>query len=131
MSLSQMHSGQSSASQMQGMAESQKQGTMGLIANNILGSPATLPAGGLAVIVVASTIALATSAFVISRRQRSFVVAGLLAAAGVTLVVLPLANMNFMIPGPLVGVIVGFVILALGVTEGIGTAKMATKSKDI
>ena len=70
---------------MQGMAESQKQGTMGLIGNNILGSLATLPAGGLAVIIVVSTFALAIAAFVASRRQRSFVVAGLLAAAGVTL----------------------------------------------
>jgi hypothetical protein len=127
-SMAQMHGGLASMgeeSTMQGMSESQMQGGMnqGLIGNNILGSPKTLPAGGLAVIVVTSAIALAVAAFVVSWKQRSFVVSGLLTASGIILMIHPLANMNFMIPGPMIGVIVGLVILGLGVLKGIRTAR--------
>jgi hypothetical protein len=99
---------------------------MGLIGNNILGSPATLPAGGLAVNVAAGSITFAIAAFVISWKQRSYVVAGLLAASGVILMILPLANMNFVIPGPIIGFILGLVILGLGVTKGVRTARAVT-----
>jgi hypothetical protein len=127
-SMSQMHGGPASEeSTMQGMSESQMQGmNQGLIGNNILGSPATLPAGGLAVIVVTSAIALAAAAFVVSWKQRSFLVAGLLAASGIILMILPLTYMNFVIPGPIIGVIVGLVILGLGVAKGIRTARAVT-----
>jgi hypothetical protein len=125
-SISQMHGGPASSeeSTRQGMSQSQMQATnQGLIGNNILGSPETLPAGGLAVVVVVSAIVLAASTFIVSRNQRSFVVAGLLAASGVVLMILPLANMNFAIPGPIIGVMVGLVIVGLGVAKGIKTAK--------
>ncbi len=128
-SMAQMHGDGAPASEstMEGMSESQvqemRQGTMGLIGNNILGSPATLPAGGLAVNVVAGAITFAIAAFVISWKQRSFIVAGLLAASGVILMILPLANMNFVIPGPILGFIVGLVILGLGVAKGARTAR--------
>ena len=127
-SMSQMHGGPAGQSQqMQGMSESQMQEMrQGLIGNNMLGSPATLPAGGLAVNVVAGAITFAVAAFVISWKQRSFVVAGLLAASGIILMILPLANMNFVIPGPIIGVIVGLVILGLGVAKGIKTARAVT-----
>jgi hypothetical protein len=127
--MSQMHGGiPASDSQMQGMSEFQMQGGMnqGLIGSNILGSPKTLPAGGLAVNVVAGAIAFSIAAFVISWKQRSYLVAGLLAASGIILMILPLANMNFMIPGPIIGVIVGLVILGLGAAKGIRTAKAVT-----
>jgi hypothetical protein len=112
-------------STMQGMSESQMQGGMnqGLIGNNILGSPKTLPAGGLAVNVVAGAITFAIAAFVISWKQRSYLVAGLLTASGIILMTLPLANMNFVIPGPIIGVAVGLAILGLGVAKGIRTAR--------
>jgi hypothetical protein len=100
----------------------------GLIGNNILGSPKTLPAGGFAAVVVTGSIALATSAFTMSWNQRSFIVAALLAASGIMLMVLPLANMNFAIPGPIIGVFAGFVILGLGVIKGIRTARAVTAS---
>jgi hypothetical protein len=116
-SMSQMHGGPASDSQMQG--------TMGLIGNNMLGSPAGMAAGGFAAVVVMGAIILAAAAFVISWKQRSFVVAGLLAASGIILMILPLANMNFVIPGPIIGVIVGLVILGLGVAKGIRTARTA------
>jgi hypothetical protein len=130
-SMAQMHGGApASESTMEGMSESQvqemRQGTMGLIGNNILGSPATLPAGGLAVNVVVGAITLAIAAFVISWKQRSFLVAGLLTASGIILMILPLANLNFAIPGPIIGVIVALVILGLGVAKGIRMARTVT-----
>ena len=127
-SMSQMHGGPASEeeSTMQGMSESQMQGmNQGLMGNNMLGSPATLPAGGLAVVVVTSAITFAVAAFVISWKQRSFVVAGLLATSGIILTILPLANMNFVIPGPIIGVAVGLAIFGLGVAKGIRTARTA------
>ena len=73
--------------------------------------------------VVYSVIPLAAAAFVISRSQRSFVVAGLLAASGIILMILPLTNMNFVFPGPIIGVVVGLAILGLGATKGIKTSR--------
>ncbi len=131
-SMAQMHGGgaPTSESTMERMSESQvqemRQGTMGLIGNNILGSPATLPAGGLAVNVVAGAITFAIAAFVISWKQRSYLVAGLLIASGIVLMILPIANMNFVIPGPIIGVIVGLVILGLGIAKGVNTARTVT-----
>jgi hypothetical protein len=129
-SMAQIHGGgpvseEEQESSMQQMSELRMQGggmNQGLIGNNILGSPATLPAGGLAVIVVTTAIALAVAAFVVSWKQRSFLVAGLLAASGIILMILPLANMNFVIPGPIIGVIAGFMILGLGVVKAVRTA---------
>jgi hypothetical protein len=130
-SMARTHGGApASDSTMEGMSESQmqemRQGKMGLIGNNILGSPATLPAGGLAVNIVAGAITFAIAAFVISWKQRSYLVAGLLAASGIILVILPLANLNFVIPGPIIGVIVGLMILGIGVAKAIGTAMAVT-----
>jgi hypothetical protein len=116
-SMSQMHGGPATEeSTMQRMNQ-------GILGNNILGSPATMPAAGFAAVVVMSVISLAVAGFVISWKQRSFVVAGLLGASGIILMILPLANMNFVFPGPIIGVIVGLVILGLGVTKGIKTAR--------
>lgn len=89
------------------------------------GGPATMPAGGLAAAVVMGAITLAAGAFVVSWKQRSFVVAGLLAASGIILVILPLANMNFVFPGPILGVIFGLAIFGLGVAKAIRTVRTA------
>jgi hypothetical protein len=130
-SIARMHGdGLASDSTIEEMSDSQvqemRQGTMGLIRNNILGSPSTLPAGGLAVNIVAGAITFAIAAFVISWKQRSYLVAGLLATSGIILMILPLANLNFVIPGPIIGVIVGLMILSLGAAEGIRTATAVT-----
>lgn len=125
-SMSQMHGGPASPekSTMEGMSETQMQGmNQGLIENNILGSPATLPAGGLAVVVVISAIVLAAAAFIVSWKQRSFVVSGLLAASCIILMILPIAKMNFVIPGPIIGVVVGLAIFGLGIAKGIRSAR--------
>ena len=49
--------------------------------------------------------------------------AGLLAASGIVLIILPLSNMNFVFPGPIIGVVVGLAIFGLGVTKGIKTSR--------
>ncbi|MGI0016177.1 MAG: hypothetical protein ACREBU_22385, partial [Nitrososphaera sp.] len=122
----QMHGGSASQSQMYAGLQTQNQ--FGIIGNNILGSPAGLAAGGLAAgglaaVVVMGVVVLAVVAFIISWKQRSFVVAGLLAASGIILIIPPLANMNFMFPGPIIGVIVGLGILGLGVAKSIRMAR--------
>ncbi|MDQ3962267.1 MAG: hypothetical protein M3230_07270 [Thermoproteota archaeon] len=129
-STSQMHGDQASSdeSTMQGMSESQMQEMSDSIflGNNVLGSPPGMAAAGLATVVLMGVIPLAAAAFVISWGQRSFVVAGLLTASGIILMILPLANMNFAIPGPIIGVVVGLAILGLGVAKGIRTARAMT-----
>jgi hypothetical protein len=123
-SMSQLHGGAAPESTTQGMSESQMQEmNKGLIGNNVLGSPKTLPAGGLAAVVVMGVIPLSAAAFVLSWKQRSYLVAGLLAASGIILMILPLANMNLLFPGPIIGVIVGLGILGLGVAKGIRTSR--------
>jgi hypothetical protein len=117
----QMHGSPASQSQMNASPQTQNQ--FGIIGNNILGSPTGLSAGGLAAVVVYSVIPLAAAAFVVSWSQRSFVVAGLLAASGIILMILPLTNMNFVFPGPIIGVVVGLGILGLGATKGIKKAR--------
>jgi hypothetical protein len=65
---------------------------------------------------VISAIALAIAAFVVSWKQRSFAVVGLLAASGIILLILPLialTSINFTViglQGPLVGVTFGLTI---------------------
>lgn len=125
-SMSQLHGGPASKgdSTMQGKSESEMQRmNSGILANNMLGSPPGMAAAGFAAVVLMGVIPLAVAAFVVSWKQRSFVVAGLLAASGVILMILPLANMNFVIPGPIIGVAVGLAILGLGVAKGIRTAR--------
>lgn len=122
LSVQQMHTGLTSESQTQFPMH-------GIIGNNVLGGQVTLPAGGLAVVVAISALALAALAFVVSWRRRSFVVAGLLAASGIILIAPPLialANINFAVigfQGPVVGITFGMVILGLGLAKGVGTAK--------
>lgn len=117
-SQSQMHGGPASESQMQG-----------IIGNNMLGGPATLPAGGLAAAVVISAVALAAAAFVVLWKQRSFAVGGLLAASGIILMIPALMATGYLavivFPGPILGVIFGLAIFGLGMAKGIRTARTA------
>ena len=123
-SMAQMHGGPAADSQTQGMSESQMQRSMGLIGNNMLGSPAGPAAAGLAAVVVMGAIALTAATFIVSWKQKSIIVAGLLAASGAILMILPLANMNSVIPGPIIGVVVGLGILGLGVAKGVGATRV-------
>ena len=77
-------------------------------------------------------IVLATAAFVVSWKQRSLLLAGLLAASGVTGIIGGVINTRYfaviMFPGPILGAIIGVVILGLGVAKGIETLQ-ARRSK--
>jgi hypothetical protein len=76
-----------------------------------------------------STVVLATAAFIISWKRKSFPIAGLLAATGLIGMIpglIALANVNFAVivfPGPISGVIYGMGILGLGVAKGIRTTR--------
>jgi hypothetical protein len=125
-SMAQLHGGPAQDSQTQETSESQmREMDRGVLGNNVLGSPVGMAAAGFAAGALMGAIALAVAAFVASWKQKSFVVAGLLAASGVILMILPLANMNFVIPGPIIGVVVGLAILGLGVVKGIASARVA------
>jgi hypothetical protein len=77
-------------------------------------------------------IVLATVAFVVSWKQRSLLLAGLLAASGVTGIIAGVINTGYfaviVFPGPILGVVIGLGILGLGVTKGIETLQ-AGRSK--
>jgi hypothetical protein len=99
--------------------------------------------GGLALLRIAGpglgigAIVLATAAFAVSWYQRSYLVAGLLAAGGTTFAIsglIALARINFAViefPGPILGVILGLPILGLGIAKGIRTARTAPSLRSI
>lgn len=95
-------------------------------------------AGGIAVLGLAfgtalniTSIALSAVAFAVSWKQRSYLVAGLLAVTGVIYMIpalVALASINFAVivfPGPILGVIFGLAILGLGAAKGLRTATTA------
>ncbi len=104
---------------------------LALFLTNAIGGPALLRSAGpgLAAVLGISAIVLATAAFVVSWKQKSFLVSGLIAGGGITFVIsglIALANMNFAIiefPGPILGVILGLPIFGLGVAKGIRTVR--------
>jgi hypothetical protein len=104
--------------------------TLALVLTNVLGGPALLQSAGLAAAIVISAIALAVAALVVSWKQRSFVVAGLLAASGIILMIPAIIATGYfaviVFPGPILGVIFGLVIFGLGMAKGIRTARIAT-----
>jgi hypothetical protein len=81
---------------------------------------------GLIAAVAISTLALGVAAFVLSIGRRSFVMAGLLAGAGVAFAVPAIIAMGdfsaIAVPGPIFGVIFGMVVLGLGAAKGAASA---------
>lgn len=75
-----------------------------------------------------SAVALAASAFIVSWKRKSFLVAGLLAASGVLFAVPALIATDYLrvivVPGPILGVVIGMGIFGLGVAKGVGAARM-------
>jgi hypothetical protein len=71
-------------------------------------------------------ILMEAAAFAVSWRQRSFLVAGLLAAGGLVGLIYGMIAMGFFsvvaFPGPILGVIIGLAILGLGVAKGVEAA---------
>ncbi len=104
--------------------------TLALVLTNVLGGSVLLQSAGLAAAIVISAIALAVAALVVSWKQRSFVVAGLLTASGIILMIPAIIATGYfaiiVFPGPVLGVIFGVVIFGLGMAKGIRTARMAT-----
>jgi hypothetical protein len=88
--------------------------------------PGTGPAWFVPVVPL-GVLGLATAAYVVSRKQRSFLVAGLLAVSGVLLMIPSLIATGYLaviaLPGPILGVIIGLGILGLGVAKGIRTIR--------
>jgi hypothetical protein len=70
---------------------------------------------------------MAIAAYVLSENERSFLVAGLLAASGVVGLVYGLVTTDFLtaatFPGPVFGVIIGLPLLGLGIAKGIQAAR--------
>lgn len=104
--------------------------TIALVLTLVVGGPAVMQGAGVAMAFVISAIALAVVAFIVSRNQRSFLVAGLLAASGAILMVPGLIATGYLsvivFPGPILGVIFGLIIFGLGVVSGIRTTRNAT-----
>jgi hypothetical protein len=77
-------------------------------------------------------IPLAEAALVVSWNQRSFLVAGLLAASGIIGMIPGLVATGYLavivFPGPVYGVIYGLGIFGLGVAKGIITTRTATSA---
>ena len=80
-----------------------------------------------------AVVTMATAAFVLSEKEGSPLVAGLLAASGAVGVVYGLVQTEFLaaatFPGPVFGVIIGLPVLALGVAKGVTTARRRRSSK--
>jgi hypothetical protein len=75
-----------------------------------------------------SAIVLSIAAFVVSWKQRSYLVAGLLAASGIIFMIPALIATGYfaviVVPGPILGVIIGLGILGLGLTKTIITVRV-------
>jgi hypothetical protein len=103
--------------------------SLALFLINAIGGVALLRSTALAAAVGISAIVLAAAAFVVSWKHRSFLVAGLLAAGGITFVIsglVALASINFAViqfPGPILGVILGLPVFGLGIAKGIRTVR--------
>ena len=104
--------------------------TIALVLTLVVGGPAVMQGAGVAMAFVISAIALAVAAFIVSRNQRSFLLAGLLAASGAILMIPGLIATGYLsvivFPGPILGVIFGLIIFGLGVVSGIRTTRNAT-----
>jgi hypothetical protein len=84
---------------------------------------------GLVPVIGIGAIPLAVAALVVSWNQRSFLVAGLLAASGIIGMIPGLIATGYLavivFPGPIYGVIYGLGIFGLGVAKGIRTTTRA------
>jgi hypothetical protein len=85
---------------------------------------------GLVPVLGLGAIAPAVGAFVVSWNQRSFLVAGLLAASGILGMIPGLIATGYLavivFPGPIYGVIYGLGLFGLGVAKGIRTTRAVT-----
>ncbi len=77
-------------------------------------------------VVPISALVLAIGAFVVSWKQRSYLIGGLLAASGIIFTVSALVATGFFaviaVPGPILGIVIGLGIFGLGVAKSTRTA---------
>lgn len=87
---------------------------------------------GLVPVLGLGAIAPAVAAFVLSWKQRSYLVAGLLAVSGIIGMIPGLIATGslavIVLPGPIYGVIYGLGIVGLGVARGIRSTRTATSA---
>lgn len=108
---------------------------LALVLPNLVGGIALLGLAAGTVLNISSLV-LSAAAFAISWKQRSYLIAGLLAVTGAIYMIpglVALASINFAVivfPGPILGVIFGLCILGLGVAKGIRTARAVTTTPD-
>jgi hypothetical protein len=105
--------------------------TLAVVLINAVGNVALVTKVGPTPVFSLAAMALSTAAFVVSWKQRSYLVAGLLAASGIIFMVPALNAMGYSLevivfPGPILGVIFGLVIFGLGVAKGIRTVRAVT-----
>jgi hypothetical protein len=104
--------------------------TLALVLINALGNVALLTKVGPTPVLSLVAMAVATAAFVVSWKQRSYLLAGILAASGIIFMVPALNVMGYSLqfivfPGPILGVIFGLVIFGLGLAMAIRVARKA------
>jgi len=102
--------------------------TLALVLINAVGNVALVTKVGPTPVLSIVAMAVAAAAFVVSWRQRSYLVAGILAASGLIFMVPALSAMGYSLqfivfPGPILGVIFGLVIFGLGLAMGIRVAR--------
>lgn len=99
---------------------------LALILTNTVGGVAVLQAG-LAIPLVISAVVLGVAAFVVSFRQRSYLVAALLVAVGIIGMIPPIIATGYfaviVFPGPIIGIFFGLAILGLGVAKAVRTSR--------
>jgi hypothetical protein len=98
---------------------------------NAVGNVALITKVGPTPVLSLVAIVLASAAFIVSWKIRSYLVAGLLAASGIIFMVPALNAMGYsfeviIFPGPILGIIFGLAILVLGITIGIRSARTIT-----
>ena len=100
---------------------------LALLLANAIGGAAVVVAG-LAPVLGITAMVLATASFVVSYRQKSYAIAGMLAAAGLALFIPALIATGYLvvlvIPGPILGVMFGLYVIGLGAAKGAASARM-------
>ena len=102
--------------------------TLGLVIINAIGNVALVTKVGPTPVLSMAAMGTAAAAFVLSWRHRSYLVPGLLAASGLIFMIPALSAMGYSLqtivfPGPILGVIFGLVIFALGVAKAVKTGR--------
>jgi len=102
--------------------------TLAVCIVNATGNVALITKVGPTPVLSLAAMALAAATFAVSWRQKSYLVAGLLAASGIIFMIPALSAMGYsmsviVFPGPILGVIFGLVIFGLGMAMGMRSAR--------